>query len=320
MTSLIDSLQPAELQQVIPLLKSNYINPAALTDIAINRATLEGLMTRLGHGIMLLPKNAPAAAEPTFYSEVLGGHIGYARPGALTSSNLAALDTALKTFAAQKVDVVILDLRASAATNDFGAAADFATRFCPKGQTLFVLRKPAAQQEQAFHSERDPSYRGLLMVLADGDTAGPAEALAGVLRLYDKAMIIGQPTAGRAVEYSDLLLASGKLLRVAVSEALLPGMQPLYPGGVKPDLPVEMPATVKRQIFQESLTKGMARFVYESERPHFNEAALLSGDNPEIDAAAARQHGRGLALESVHDAVAERAVDLITSLAVYQNR
>jgi hypothetical protein len=322
LSTLIDSLQPADLKQVIPLLKSNFINPNALNETELDRATLQGLIMRLGHGVMLLPDRATAPMDTPspLYSELLAGHIGYLRPGALTTANLQGMDSALKTFVTQKVDALILDLRATPASNDFATAAEFAKRFSPKGETLFVLRKPSVKQEQIFTSDRDPSYRGLMMVLTDGDTAGAAEALAGTLRNQNKAMIIGQPTAGRAVEYSDLALASGTILRVAVGEVLLPGAKPLYPDGLQPDLLVEMTAADKHQVFEQSLTKGMSGFVFETERPHLNEAALVAGKNPELDAFEARQKGPGAERSAVRDAVVQRAIDLITSLAVYQNR
>ena len=216
------------------------------------------------------------------------------------------------------MDALVLDLRASPPTNDFATAAEFAKRFCAKGKILFSLRKPAAKEERTFTSDQGRSYEGLLMVLTDGSTAGPAEALAGVLRLYDKAMIIGEPTAGRAVEYSDLHLPSGKVLRVAVSEAVLPQMEPLYPSGIKPDLVVEMPEAEKRQIFQQSLSKGMSRYVFETERPHFNEAALLAGRNPEIDVAEAIREGRAPTQETKRDPVLQQAIDLVTSVEVFK--
>jgi hypothetical protein len=323
MHALIESLQPAELQQVIPLLKNNFVNPGALNDIELNRATLEGLIMRLGHGVVLLPDRAAATTESAnpFYSEVLGGHIGYLRAGSLTVPNLQAMDASLKNFAGQKVDALVLDLRASAQTNDFATAAEFAKRFSPKGKTLFVLRKPAAGPDRTFSSERDPTYQGMLVVLADSDTTGAAEVLAGVLRLYSRAMIIGQTTAGRAVEYSDLPLPSGKILRVAVSEVILPEMKPLFPEGLSPDLPVEMSPVEKREVFQQSMTKGMSPFVFENERPHLNEAALLAGTNPELEAIqAAQRAGRGAIKETLHDPVVQRAVDLVTSVAIYQKR
>jgi hypothetical protein len=133
-------------------------------------------------------------------------------------------------------------------------------------------------------------------------------------------MIIGEPTAGRAVEYSDLPLPSGKILRVAVSEAVLSETQPLYPSGVKPDLLVEMPEAEKRKIFQESQSKGMSRYVFETAHPHFNEAALLAGQNPEIDEAEVAQQGRAPVRETLHDRVLQRAVDVVTSLGIYEKR
>jgi hypothetical protein len=82
-----------------------------------------------------------------------------------------------------------------------------------------------------------------------------------------------------------------------------------------------MPAAEKRQIFQLSGEKGMAPFVYESGRPHMNEAALVAGTNPELEAAEAAQQRRGrLPEKPPHDSVLQRAVDVVTSLEVYQSR
>lgn len=321
---LVNSLSQADLQAAITLLKSNFTSPDAITDTELNRATVEGLMIRLPHGVMLLPNKESATGEApgAFYSEVLGGHIGYLRLGSLNSANLQAMDKSLSNFAAKKVDALIVDLRSSQGTSDFAVAADFAKRFCPKGKPLFTLRKPAVRQDRVFSSDRDPAFRGLVMVLADGDTSRAAEAVAAALRFYDKALVIGQPTAGRAVEYSDLSLPSGKILRVAVAEMISPEGRSLFPDGVKPDLPVEMRMTDKRQIFQLSGEKGMGPFVYETGRPHMNEAALLAGTNPEVEAAEAAQQRRGRAPEKppAHDPVLQRALDVVTSLEIYQKR
>ncbi|HCP91506.1 MAG TPA: hypothetical protein DIT76_05600 [Spartobacteria bacterium] len=322
MEELINSLSAADLQAAITLLKSNFTNPDAITEMELNRATVEGMLIRQARGLMLLPpqsRGESAPAETSFYSEVFDGHVGYVRFGALTSANLKAMDKKLEEFASKKIDAMIVDLRASGAS-DFAITAEFAKRFCPKGKLLFTVRKPVARQDRAFSSDRDPAFQGLLLVLADGETAGGAEAVAGALRLYDKALIIGQPSAGRAVEYSDLPLPSGKVLRVAVAEAVLPEGQSLFPDGVKPDLPVEMSVSEKRQIFQLSAEKGMAPFVYETERPHLNEAALLAGTNPELDAVEAQRRNRGREKQPARDPVLQRALDLVAALAIYQKR
>jgi hypothetical protein len=321
--TLIDSMDAADLKEAIQLLKNNYIKPEALNETELSRAAFEGILKRLGSGVILLSDSAAEPAEPAapFYGEILDGHIAYLRLGALNRPNLEALDANLQTFAAKKVDAVVLDFRASPAANDFALAAEFAKRFCPKDKPLFTLRKTTARQERTFTCDREPAYQGLMIVLADGDTAGAAEAIAGVIRIYDKALIIGQQTAGRAVEYTDLKLPSGKVLRVAVGEAVLPEGRPLFPGGLKPDVPVEMSGAEKREIFVSSREKGMMPFVTQTSRPHLNEAALISGKNPELEAMeAAQKRGRGPEKTTVHDPVLQRALDLVTSIGIFQKK
>lgn len=322
--TLIDSMDSADLKEAIQLLKNNYIKPEALNETELSRATFEGILTRLGRGVILLTHPGAESAEPAaaFYGEILEGHIGYVRFGALNKPNLEALDTHLQSFATKKVDAMVLDFRASPATNDFLLASEFAKRFCPKDKPLFTLRKSTARPERSFTSDRGPAYQGLIILLADGDTAGAAEAVAGAIRIYNQAVLIGQQTAGRAVEYSDLKLPSGKVLRVAVSEAILPEGHPLFPAGLKPDVPVEMAGADKREVFQASREKGMTPFVTEVSRPHLNEAALISGRNPELEAmeAAQRRSRNSDKSPAVHDPVLQRGLDLVTSLGVLQKK
>lgn len=321
--ALIDSMDAADLKEAIQLLKANYLKPETLNETELSRAAFEGILNRLGRGAILLSSSNAQSAEPAaaLYGEVLDGHVGYLRLGALNKANLDALDSTLQTFATKKVDALVLDFRASSAANDFALAAEFAKRFCPKHKLLFSLRKTTARQERAFTADRDPAYLGLIVVLADSDTAGAAEAVAGVIRIYDKAVMIGQQTAGQAVEYSDLKLPSGKVLRIAVGEAVLPEGHPLFPGGLKPDVPVEMAAVEKREIFEQSREKGMTPFVTEPSRPHLNEAALLSGKNPELEAMEAAQRRKtNQEKAGGHDSVLQRGLDLVTSIGVFQKK
>jgi Peptidase family S41 len=315
---LLESLTPADVQTAIALLKKNFTNSEALDDTQLNRAMLQGLLVRLSKGLVLLPAKSTGAAEtPTpFYAELLENHVGYIRPGTMSAPNLQALDKKLADFAAKKADALIIDLRASD-TGDFATAAEFAKRFIAKGKTLFSLRKQG-KQERTFMSDRDPAYSGLIVVLADEDTVGPAEALVAALRSYDKALIIGQPTAGGGVEYSDLPLPSGKILRVAVAECTGADGRALYPNSLKPDLSVEMSGVDKRQIFRASVNKGIAQFTHEMERPHLNEAALIAGTNPELESS--EQRRMRAQANALIDPVLQRALDLITSLEIYQKR
>src|SRR3979411_1086970 len=167
MEELINSLNAADLQVAITLLKNNFTNPDAINETQLNRAMLEGLMVRLGHGLIVLPEKSAASSEPPspFYGELLESHVGYLRPGAFTSANLQAMEKKLAEFTGKKIDALIVDLRASAAKH-FNIAADFTKRFCPKGKTLFTLRE-RAKQDRGLASDGDAAYQGLLVVLAD---------------------------------------------------------------------------------------------------------------------------------------------------------
>jgi hypothetical protein len=315
---LVDSLTPADVQAALGFIKKNFTGAEGVSDDELNRATLQGLLVRLSKGILLLPAKVTPAADVTapLFAEVVEGHIGYLRAGGLNGANVQTLDKRLADFAAKKVNALIVDLRASD-TGDFASAAEFAKRLVPKGKTLFSLRKQD-KQEQTFMADRDPVYNGLIVVLVDSDSDGPAEALAVALRTHDKALVIGENTSGSGVEYSEMPLPSGKILRVAVSLCIGADGRKLYPEGVKPDLLVEMSPMDKRQIFRFSAAKGIASFTREMERPHLNEAALIAGTNPELETQEQRR-SRAQA-NSLVDPVLQRGLDLITSLEIYRKR
>ena len=323
---LVETLNPGELQEAINLLRANYIRPSDVDDRALARATLTGLLARLDRGAMLLPKPSagtpPAGAEApadTFRADTLDRGIGYVRFGAFTRDHLGDLDRALKGFADKGAPALLLDLRATGARSDSDLAADVIRSFVPKGKPLFTLRKPSNNQERLFTSNGDPAYSGAVLVAVDGDTAGAAEVVAAVIRNYDRALVVGANSAGQAVEFADLRLSGGSLLRVAVSQVLLPANLSIFPDGVKPDLAVKMPRADKLAVFRQSLEKGMAAFVDETERPRFNEAALVSGVNPELDAArdaqAARRRGEPPPKAPLRDLVIQRALDIATTIS-----
>jgi C-terminal processing protease CtpA/Prc len=250
---------------------------------------------------------------------VLDTRIGYVRLGATTPGNVAELDAALQSFADKKLTSVVLDLRATPSSAEFEQTAEVCRRFSPKGKVLFSVKKPNIKQEQILTSKDDPKFKGMVVVLIDHDTAGNAEIIASVLRTHVRAMVIGQQTKGEAVEFAELPLPNGKLLRVAVAEVGLPDNVAVFPGGVKPDLPVDVSQETTNEVLKRELEKGVSEFVFEVERPRMNEAALVAGTNPELDAIQAAQKNRGERPKPpLRDAVLQRAVDFITTITIYE--
>ena len=318
----VDALSDADLKDFFRVLRENYIKPDALSEAELSRATIQGMIERLAPGASLRPAQGEGASEASpFKSEILDGNAGYLRVGSLNAENLAALDAALADIAAKKVGAVILDLRATPAGSEFAQAAEVCKRFCPKGRVLFTVKKPTVREEQVLTSKEEPKFTKLLVALVDSDTAGAAEIIAAVLRTHAKAMVIGQRTRGEAVEFSDIALPSGKLLRVAVAEAALPDATPVFPGGVKPDLAVEVSQETTAGVLQQGLESGVAPLVQETERQKMNEAALVARRNPELDAMQAAQAGKGEKPKApLRDVVLQRALDFITTIGLYEKK
>ena len=317
--SVLDGLSDGDVRQALDLLRGNYVRPAALDEAALNRATLQGLLERLGGGATLrFPKTEPEAGSP-FRSEILDEQIGYVRLGSLTKGHLAEFDAALGNFKAKKIESLILDLRATPANSDFELAAEVLKRLTPKGKMLFAVHRPSVKQERMITSDRDPAFQGVAVTLVHRETAGAPEVIAAVLRAVDHALTVGQRTAGQAAEFVELPLRGGKLLRVAVAEVKLPQNFAVFPDGLKPDLPVEVSARDEQEVLKTGLEKGVGGLVYETERARMNEAALVAGTNPEIDAEeAAQQDGSDEEkTPPLYDTVLQRAVDLVTTIRIF---
>lgn len=317
----IDSLSQTDLNEAISQLKANYVDPASLSEQELGKATLQGMIDRLAPGASIFAQAPEPPATSPFRSEILNDQIGYLRLGSIAKENIDGMDAALQKFHDKDLKSVILDLRATPAGSDFDMAAEVLKRFCPKGKLLFTVKKTGGKQERALTSDRDPVFHDLVVVLADGDTGGAGEVIAGGLRVHSNAMIVGSNTSGQAVEFSDIPLSGGKILRVAVAEVVLPGDAAIFPKGIKPDIAVEMTPEAKEEVMQQSLDKGVSQFVFETERSHLNEAALVAKTNPEIDAMEAAQKIRlGGIHPALHDTVLQHAVDLITSIDIYEGK
>jgi len=314
---LINGLSESQIEQAISSLRSNFLDASRLDDKELRRATLQGLIARLSPGVSLKEAATP---EPTssseFLAEILDDRIGYVRLGALNKEALPQMDAALANFKEKSLHAAILDLRGAPPSADYEVAKEIASRFCPKGKLLFTIQKPSEKQERILTSSLDPAFDGVLVVLTDADTSGSAEALAATLRLNANAMIVGETTSGEAVEFANVDLGDGKTLRVAVAQVILPETGAIFPEGVKPDIAAGLPPGVQERIFALSMEKGVSQFVFEKERPHLNEAALVANTNPEIDANRDATRGE----ERLWDSVLQRAVDLVTAISFYSDR
>jgi C-terminal processing protease CtpA/Prc len=317
---LVNQLDQTGLQEVIEQLRSNYVDPSALTNQEINQAAVEGLLSRLGPGATIQTRaqaEQPARSYP-LKSDLIEKQFGYVRLGTLTQQSLAQLDDTLKDLVARGASGLILDLRTMPPGSDFQLAADILDRFVPKWRVLFKLVPQKQGQERIYTSAADPIFSGAIAVLVNPENAGTAEAIAGTLRSEVHALIIGQKTSGRAVEYERYLVSEGLVLTVAVGKLVIPGTPTIFPNGLTPDIPVTFPKQQQDAVLGLEDEHGIREYIYDEERPHTNEAALVAGKNPDLDEYETEYTNRNSKPHTPKDLVLQRAIDFLTTISVFR--
>jgi len=315
---LVNRLNQSGLQQVIEQLRSNYVDANALTNQEINEATVVGLISKLGPGATIETKAESEKASPNrpFKTDLIQKQFGYVRLGSLAAGNLAQLDDALTNLRTKGATGIILDLRTMPPGCEFDLAAAIADRFIPKGKVLFKLVGSREGSDRVFTSNSDPIFSGPVATLVSSDNAGTAEAIAGVLRSQIHSLIFGQKTSGRAVEYAHYPLEDQLVLKVAVSELVIPGSARIFPGGLAPDIDVPFSKQQQDNILALTDERGLDGYIFDEERPHTNEAALVAGRNPDLDAFESYQAAK-TAQPKPKDIVLQRAIDFLTTVGIY---
>jgi len=336
-----------EATELISVLKSNYVDRDKLNDKLLNEATIDGLITALGHGVVITSppppstnevKTTAAKAQPApalARAEVIDPDIGYVRLSDVTDATPAALDAELKQFADAKVTGYVLDLRFADGTN-FAAAAEVASRFLADGQELFTLKgsetgshvfRAASGTNTASPGNSDPTAAPL-MLLVNAQTRGSAEALAGALRARDRGILIGSTTAGSAAAWQDVKLPDGRTLRLATAKIVLPpfaeGGQPmdLFPNGIAPDVAVKINTQVEYDVVfapvtNETLTVSLQPRVNKKDLTEAQLVKAFHGQSIDPDESPSdHEHEEEGEIQNVRDVVLQRAVDILKGIRV----
>lgn len=314
----VDEVSQAAIQNAFQILRSEYIRSGDLTFDELNRAAFQGLLQRLDLGAQLVTRNtnAPPAVKPGLLAEKLTPEVGYLRPLALVESELPRFDSKLSEWRDAKVPHLILDLRSPAAPGDFATAAAILDFFLPPGQLLFRLKQVGREDAELFLANRDPIWKGEIVVLADGETNNLGETIAAALRQAKRAVVVGSPTRGATVRYQTVPIDADHLLQFAHAEMLLPDGTSLFKKGLQPDFAVDLKPADKRKVFDVVDDKqSVALKVFDRARLRYNEAALVARKNPELDAYIKRSAGQPMADDraEVRDTVLQRAVDMLTA-------
>lgn len=315
---LIDTLDQSSLQESFRLLTKDYINHEDLDELAVNRAALQGMLSRLDFGAMLLTEKQRAARNSPFlfHHGLVNKQIAYLRFGKFNKAGVSSLDEALTEFAKQKeLQHLIVDLRSPQAQAEFSIASQILSRFRPPNELLFKIRRPGDDRPSLFVSKpASYNWRKNLILLVDHETGNVGEIIAAVLKRSSGCLIIGDQTPGLTVEYRDVPVAEDRILRYAIAEVVLEDETSIFQTGVTPD--VNTPTLVARKhAIYRATDKGakITDYLFQKQRPRMNEAALVAGTDPEIDYYLLRSNNKKTPWDDVplQDRALQQAVDLL---------
>lgn len=176
--------------------------------------------------------------RPTTVFERYDDDLAYLRLDTLLSEQVAAA----KEHIAGNADVkhLILDLR-GVTSGEPMATSELASWFLgdvnlgafESRYDRYTLQTPPAT------SERLPVYNNRLTVLIHGGTSGLGEVLALLLAEYERATLVGQPSAGGFSLTRLVLLPSGWGLNLSIARYISPGGRGLHADGLTPDVLIE---------------------------------------------------------------------------------
>ncbi|MDA8105828.1 MAG: S41 family peptidase [Nitrospiraceae bacterium] len=173
-------------------------------------------------------------------AKVLEDKIGYIKLSQFQEMTASDLDAALKKLEGEKVNSLVLDLR-----NDPGgllnSAIDVTSQFLPKGK-LVVYTKTRSGEKSEFFTDGESHFTKPMIVLVNQGSASASEIVAGALKDWNRAAILGTQTFGKGSVQTVIPLSDGAGLRLTTAKYYTPKGISIQNTGITPDIVLKLEA------------------------------------------------------------------------------
>jgi len=172
--------------------------------------------------------------------KILDDGIGYVKINQFQERTADELALALKEIDKNKILSLILDLR----NNPGGllkSAVDVSDEFLPPGKLVVYIKGRDGEKTEYVTTGEHPSYNFTTIVLVNQGSASASEIVAGALKDWDRAVILGVPTFGKGSVQSVIPLGDGSALRLTTAKYYTPKGVSIQNTGIEPDIEVKIP-------------------------------------------------------------------------------
>lgn len=171
-------------------------------------------------------------------SKLIEEGIGYIKINQFQEQTVSDLSDAIDRLMQQNINSLILDLR----NNPGGllnSAVDVSSQFLPSGK-LVVFIKDRKGERIEYRSRKNSENSTIpMVVLVNQGSASASEIVAGALKDWNRAVIIGTQTFGKGSVQSVVPLGDGSALRLTTARYYTPKGVSIQTTGIAPDIMVK---------------------------------------------------------------------------------
>ena len=182
---------------------------------------------------------------PSVFSRMLSDTIGYLRISTFHGTCVDETESALKELKSSGMECLVLDLRDNLGGSLYDAL-DIADMFLPKDHVITSLRS-RSDEEKKYYTKTD----GIdipMVLLVNGNSASASELVAGALKDYGVAHLIGVRTFGKGIVQSYFgLPETGGMLKITTEAYYTPNGICVHGTGIEPDEFVELSDEVRNR-------------------------------------------------------------------------
>jgi carboxyl-terminal processing protease len=171
-------------------------------------------------------------------SKIVEDNIGYVKINQFQEQTASALFNAIENFKQENADSLILDLR----NNPGGllnSAVDVTGQFIPTGKLVVFIKDRREQKIEYRSSTPNPILDLPMVVLVNQGSASASEIVAGALKDWNRAIIIGTETFGKGSVQSVIPLSDGSAMRLTTARYYTPKGTSIQTTGIIPDIVVK---------------------------------------------------------------------------------
>ncbi len=178
-------------------------------------------------------------------SNVIEDGIGYIKLLQFKEQTAADLKDALKKLDEEKINSLILDLR----NNPGGllnSSVDVSSQFLPSKKLVVYIKGREGKRIEYFTGNDRQKYDYPMVVLVNEGSASASEIVAGALKDWGRAVILGTKTFGKGSVQTVIPLSDGSGLRLTTAIYYTPKGESIQTTGITPDIIVE--PVIKKEI------------------------------------------------------------------------